>query len=164
MANMCDFTMKIVGNNPVNLVTFYNMISQNGTTWMGRGAEVVMDNIKEEDGRYSTILNGWCKWSVESALIDNAISMRTEPERWSVNDYDRNGNKLRFVTLYEACNELGLDMEVYSEEPGIGFSEHKLFRDGILDENKCVNYWEDYNEETDEYIPHGGFGDWKFEI
>ena len=36
-----------------------------------------------EDGIDRAFIDGWCKWSVQSAMVDNAISMRETPERWS---------------------------------------------------------------------------------
>lgn len=164
MANLCSFNMVVIGNKKENIDLFHNMMNQNGTTWMGRGAEVSIDNIDEEEGRYRAELSGWCKWSVEAAMVSNAISMRTHPEIWSGHGKDEHGNDLRFITLYEACKELDLDMEVYSEEPGCEFQEHYLFKDGNLEVSECVHYTEEYDEEEGEYIPHGGFGDWDFEI
>lgn len=163
MANLCSFSMIIVGNKKENIDLFCNIMNQNGTTWMGRGAEASIDNIEEIDGRYRAELSGWCKWSVEAAMIDNAISMRNEPEIWSGHGYDSNGNKLRFITLYEACEELDLDMEVFSEEPGCGFQEHYLFRNGVLEKDESCDYSEEYDEDTEEYEPIGGF-EWDFEL
>ena len=163
MANLCDFSMMVTGNKE-NIDLFYNMMNQNGTTWMGRGAEAEIVDVEEIDGKCRTEISGWCKWSVNASMVLDAISMRTEPEIWSGHGYDKNGNKLRLVTLFEACKELDLDMEVYSEEPGCGFQEHYLFKDGNLEVSECVRYTEEYDEEKDEYVPHGGFGDWDFEI
>jgi hypothetical protein len=66
--------------------------------------------------------------------------------------------------MFEACNQLQLDMEVYSEECGVGFEEHFIFIDGELIIDECVDIVEKYNEETMEYERYGGFGDWDFEI
>ena len=46
---------------------------------MGRGAEAEINYNDEETAQ----IDGWCKWSVQSAMIDNAISMRTEPNLWA---------------------------------------------------------------------------------
>ena len=164
MANLCSFMMVVVGNTEENINLFLDMMNQNGKTWMGRGAEASIDNIEHEDGKYRAEISGWCKWSVEAAMVDNAISMREHPEKWSGHGKDDDGNELRFITLYEACEELNLDMEVYSEEPGCEFQEHYLFRDGILELEETEHYEEVYNEETEDYEGIGGFGDWDFEI
>lgn len=178
MANMCDFVMRVRGKRE-NIEEFYNALIQNGKIYMGRGAEA---EINYEDGNTAQI-KGWCKWSVVSALIDNAISMRTEPNRWS---FDEDVSELEFITLIEACKKWNVDMEVYSEEPGCCFQEHFIVIDGELVVDECVE-WNEYciddfetKEEaevelgieiTDEewesgeaFISRDGFGEWIFEI
>ena len=66
--------------------------------------------------------------------------------------------------MLEACEQLNLDMEVYSEEPGCGFQEHYVFADKVLVVNESVDYTEEYDEENDEWVSEGGFEDWSFEI
>lgn len=88
--------------------------------------------------------------------------MRTEPEKWCF-DKDTDKSKLTFITLYEACEQLQLDMEVYSEEPGCGFQEHYVFVDGQLVTEETTDYTEEYNGEIDEWESSGGFI-WDFEI
>ena len=178
MANICNFTMYVKGNNE-DIESFYNALVQEGDVYMGRGAEA---EIRYEDN--AAFIDGWCKWSVQSALVHNAISMRTNPEMWAWgNDVD--STQLEFVTLFEACREWNLDMEVYSEEPGCEFQEHYICLKGDVVCDECVEYHEydiyDYEikEEAEEelgieitddewdkedYIYRGGFENWDFEI
>jgi hypothetical protein len=180
MANICDFVMRVKGKRE-NIEKFYNTMHQNGNVYMGRGAEA---EINYEDNDIAEI-NGWCKWSVVSALIDNAISMRTEPGKWYFGA-NFNFSKTQFVTLIEACRRWDIDMEVYSEESGCAFQEHYMVVDGDLVIDECVEWNEycidDYEtkeeaereleiEITDEewdskdsFISRGGFGEWNFEI
>ena len=131
---------------------------------MGRGAVVDITDMEEvENGKCRCEINGNTKWSVQTSMVDNAISMRTEPNKWSFGE-DVDKTERSFVTLFEACEQLGLDMEVYSEECACGFQEHYLFIDGELVAKECVDYSEEYNEETEEYESSGGFDDWDFEI
>ena len=163
MANTCIFSMVVKGKKE-NIETFLDMMQQKGKVWMGRGAIVDFTDLGEvESGKHRYQIDGETKWSIQSSLISNAVSMRTEPEKWCFND-GTDKTELSFVTLFEACERLDLDMEVYSEECGIGFQEHFLFVDGELLADECVDYTEVYNEETDEYEPEGGFDDWDFEI
>lgn len=166
MANICDFSMVVRGKKE-NIETFKNMMSQVGTVYMGRGAEIDFEDMEElnelSDNDYRCQLDGQTKWSVMSSLIDNAISMRKDSSRWYFGE-DVDKSKLSFVTLFEACEQLNLDMECYSEESGCGFQEHYLFVDGELIEDECVDYSEEYDEEKDEWISTGGFEEWDFEI
>lgn len=177
MANICSFVMKVRGSKE-NVEQFHKALNQNGKIWMGRGAET--DLTFEEDG--AAFMSGWCKWSVISALVDDAISMRTEPERWSHADGDE---EHEYITLFEACKKWNLVMEVYSEEGGCEFQEHFICNKGDVICSECVDWHEyeicDYNtkEEAEEalgfeisddewkhedWINRGGFGDWVYEI
>lgn len=179
MANICSFVMKVRGEKE-GIEQFYKALSQEGKIWMGRGAEA--DISFNDDG--AALMSGWCKWSIASALIDNAISMRTEPERWH---HEPGDEELEYITLYEACKRWNLAMEVYSEEGGCQFQEHFVCDRGDVICEECVD-WEEYDvwdyetkeeaeeelgeEFTDEEwesredgrITRGGFESWDFEI
>lgn len=183
MANICSFQMCVRGNCG-NIEKFYDALSQKGSIYMGRGAEAEIE-FESED---RAMITGWCKWSIQSALIDNAESMRSNPERWWWGD-DVNPKTLEFITLWEACKKWNLDMEVYSEEGGCCFQEHYVFVDGDIICEECVN-WEEYavedfetkeeaeeelgvtftdeewqNRKANDYrICRGGFENWDFEI
>ena len=181
MANICSFSMKVKGNKE-DIIQFYRALNQKGKIWMGRGAETDLGFNDDE----TAFMSGWCKWSIISALIDNAISMRREPSRWSFGDgVDR--DEIEFITLYEACKRWNLVMEVYSEECGMQFQEHFICDKGDVICEECVP-WEEYDvyeyetkEEAEEdlevkftdeewknqddgRITRGGFENWDFEI
>jgi hypothetical protein len=165
MANICSFSMMVRGKKE-SIETFKKMMNQTGTVYMGRGAEIDFEDMEEinelNDNDYRCQIDGQTKWSIQSSLIDNAISMRNDIGRWCFGD-DIDKTKLSFVTLFEACEQLSLDMECFSEETGIGFQEHYLFIDGKLIKDECVDYSEEYDEDADEWIGEGGF-EWDFEI
>lgn len=181
MANICSFSMCVRGKRK-DIGSFYNAMTQNGNVYMGRGADA---DIEYEDEDNRAFISGWCKWSVQSAMVDNAISMREEPDMW----YWGEGvdiTQLEFITLFEACEKWNLDMEVYSEESGCCFQEHYVCINGNIICDECVE-WNEYclsdyetKEEAEteleieitdkewnseeEYIGRGGFESWDFEI
>lgn len=183
MANICGFSMMVRGNRN-NIEAFYNAMRQKGKVWMGRGANA---EIEYEDVSNRAFINGDCKWSIRSALVDNAISMQTDPTGWYFGE-GVDGSEFEFITLFEACKKWNLNMEVYSEECGCEFQEHYVFVDGDLICDDCVDYseynisefdikeeaeeelgititdeeWE--NKDMDEWISRGGFENWDFEI
>ena len=183
MANICGFSMQVNGTHE-NIEKFYNAMSQNGNIYMGRGAEAEIhyDDDYDCEGNDRAFIDGWCKWSVQSAMIDNAISMRTNPEIWAFHNVDV--SQLEFITLVEACERWNLEMEVFSEEPGCCFQEHYIVRNGIVEVHECVEwceYWVDDFETKEEaeqelemeitdeeweegVVQRGGFGEWVFEI
>lgn len=178
MANICSFNMKVIGKHE-DIEKFYNAMSQNGKIYMGRGAAA---EISYHDD--CAFIDGWCKWSVISALIHNAQSMRTEPERWHWGNGDP--SELEFITIVEATEKWNLVVEVYSEECGCCFQEHYVFDNGDILVDECVDYYEhwieEYStkeeaeeelgifistkewEENEGYIIRGGFDDWEFTI
>ena len=179
MANLCSFSMYVRGSHG-DIEQFYNAMSQKGNIYMGRGAEAEI--VWDDDD--AAAIDGWCKWSVISSLVDNAISMRTEPNKWAWGDEDK-AKDLEFITLFEACKKWNLSMEVYSEESGCCFQEHYVCVNGDVLIDDCVD-WEEYcicdydsKEEAEEelgikitdeeweredFISRGGFGNWDFEI
>lgn len=73
----------------------------------------------------------------------------------------------RGTTLLEIRKTYNVDIKVYSEEPGLCFQEHYVIKNGCLEVEEEVPYYENYNEETGEYESEGGFGSWdtwKFSI
>lgn len=180
MANICSFSMKVRGNKE-DIEQFYNAMMQKGTIYMGRGAEA---DIEWDDDDVA-LIDGWCKWSVQSAMVTNAISMRTEPDIWYWGD-GVSSEGLEFITIFEACKKWNLIMEVYSEEGGCQFQEHYICDKGDIICDECVE-WEEYD--IDEYetkkeaedelgirltneewankydrVTRGGFPNWDFEI
>lgn len=177
MANICDFDMRVVGRKE-NIKQFIDALTHNGTIWMGRGADVQMVDYDDEKQEAVT-LGGWCKWSIQSSLIDDAVSMRTNPGIW----YKLN-TSYEYITLWEACERWDLKMEVYSEEPGCCFQEYYVCCNGDVLVDECVDWYEyplfDYESfekakeeipdltikewEKEEYVSRGGFESWVFTI
>ena len=182
MANLCSFLMKVRGNKE-DILQFYKALTQDGKIWMGRGAGA---DIEFEDNDFAA-LTGTCKWSIQSAVIDNAISMRTDSRPWYFGE-GLSSKDFEFVTLYEACKRWNLVMEVYSEECGCQFQEHFVCDKGEVLCDDCVG-WEEYfvedyetKEEAEEDLEititdeewatgleegcftRGGFESWDFEI
>lgn len=145
MANICVFNMMVKGNKD-GIEKFYEALTQDSPeAWIGRGAEA--DILYDNDN--TAYIDGNCKWSIQSALIDDAISMQEQEE-------EEMSQAQEFLTIWEACEKYHVNMEVFSWEPGEKFSEHYKYENGeITDE--CVDYEEIYDEETDDYITEGGF-------
>ena len=96
MANICSFSMMVKGKKE-NIEQFVDMIEQKGTVWMGRGAVVYFTDMEEaENEKYRCKIDGETKWSIQSSMVDNAISMRTEPNNWSFGE-DVDKTELSFI-------------------------------------------------------------------
>ena len=147
MANLCDFDMRIQGKKG-NIRKFCDALQQNGNTWIGRGSEGVIsydDGSAKDDEIVGATFNGWCKWSVQSALIGCALQMRNNPEKWNFTEEER--ATLHIMTLLEASKQYSLDIEVFSREPGCSFSEHMLIRQGEIEIDEVTEYYEYFLDE-----------------
>lgn len=115
MANCCYFTMKIAGK-PEQVSQFVHSLNHG----FGRIYSFEADPIfAEKDPRPGSPLvavvgQGDCAWSISTAM----------------------------PKLQEESARLGLCIEAFSSEPGIGFQEHYLYDKGILLEDECVDYCE----------------------
>lgn len=158
MANVCIFEMVVKGSRE-NIDKFIDALTQKGNVWMGRGAYIT-DPIY---GERSVSLYSQVKWSIQSSLIDDAESMRKQAETgdgcWG--DLPEN---TEFLTLFEACEKYGVNMEAYSSEPGMAFQEHLRYENGdIL--NDSVPFEEIYDDETYELLDTvGGYPSWDFTV
>ena len=155
MANVCTFQMMITGNKD-GIEKFYKALTQASTdAWMGRGADASI----EYENDSTAYVDGDCKWSIQSALIDNAESMQEQKDNDGDGDWywDEEASQVKeFLTIWEACEKYHVNMEAFSWEPGEQFSEHYKYENGeITDE--CVDYSQEYDEEEDDYIEIGGF-------
>ena len=140
MANFCAFSMKVVGEK-TNVDSFVSALEQKGKFCMGRGGVIdVEDNF---DG--GSILEGEVKWSLSASLIEAAVSMRKQKETgkgywyWPEDGFIDNHE---FVTLPEASELFGVDVEAYSTEPLHEFAEHILVKKGVTVIDDCVPYRE----------------------
>ena len=190
MANMCWVEMELVGGKQ-NLIDFIRALNQEGNVWVGRGMEASYDELKEiypGSGKYTTRVYGDTKWSINSSMIDNAISMNHQKETgegpWAEIDKE---TLTEFLTLEQACKRFSVHLEAFSSEPGCEFEEHIIIKAGLMQLNDSVDmqeldipYWRDdegltceqFNEEfacdidariydrADEAIKLGGYNDW----
>ena len=67
MANICSFSMKVRGEHD-NIEKFYNAMMQQGTVYMGRGADASID-YDDEDG--TAQIEGW--FTVPALIIKVAV-------------------------------------------------------------------------------------------
>ena len=116
MANSCYVTGKISALNVEDLKKFLDVM----------GNEKFMDLDYEEiddwgEGERKTVrFYGDCKWSISSSINSSSY-----------------GNALDKTTK-------GLIVEMWSQEPGVGFEEHVVYANGTCLCDDCVN-WTEYN-------------------
>lgn len=117
MANNCYFDLHVTCKNSEGVLAILNafdldtnnpstdLVGAINDTWTYNKGH---HKTKEfEYGDYFAYIDGDCKWSVRSAILDK--------------------NKLQ-----EIISKYKLNLEIYSEEPGCGFMEHYLWEEGEL--------------------------------
>ena len=127
MANNCSFQMRIKGSlqmiadfvailyNDGPIVEYSDDVVRNGMhgkvyhlgkDYIGRvwdGRAILPKNAKRKKGEVLCEIFGDCAWSVQTAMFDS---------RHNIKDV--------------AC-DMGLTIEIWSDEPGVGFREHYYF-------------------------------------
>lgn len=188
MPNYCDYSMCVKGKKE-NIKEFikviqadydYNSMRFSFDRHMFRVFEANCEEIEQVgEDMYQAIINGYCAWSVSSCMLG-------EPHSYYARGKETYNEKIfRGTTLPLESERLGIDIEVYSSEIGMCFQEHYIIRNGIVEVDDCVDWYEyfldDYNtkEEAEkelgititdeewnshEAISRGGFGEWDFEI
>lgn len=126
MANNCAFDMRIAGKEPA-VMEFVQMLRWEGPfeeSGLGRVYSFDLDESMTERANCdsSTICVfgfGDCAWSLQTAMLD-------WPHR----------------PMLPETQRLGLVVEAFSSEPGIGFQEHILINQGQMIVDECVDYEE----------------------
>lgn len=136
MANNCLFDMKIVGVEK-NIQEFIQMMKWQGPykeNGLGRVFSFEIDpTLHEKDPRGGDLVSvvgiGDCAWSFKGAVLDNTHH-----------------------NILDETARLGLVLEIYTSEPGIGFQEHLLINKDEIVVNETVDYEEHWIEGAEESV------------
>lgn len=172
MANICSWSMKIVGSNAESVKKMIEALDHKyGTPGIHAACteawtceEVKRVGLKNV---FTAEMGGDCKWSMSSSMMCGGGP-----------DYPE------CHSLPQLCKELGVGIHAYSEEPGMGFEEQIIIdADGSVqvdDSVEMMEYWwdreqsiDDFNKEYDthfteedfngeDYVKVGGYGSWDF--
>lgn len=134
MPNYCDYEMKIVGTKKaINRVieclkADYNYgVEKPSHKHFFRVFDCWGDDedfVEERNGLFSKIVFGDCAWSCSSCMLSGNYSYYQDVKK---------SNKDTFMGTDLAEQSKDCTIEVFSEETGMGFSEHYLFKNG-----KCL--------------------------
>ena len=122
MANRCDFRMIVRGKGE-NVETFYKYLTyyEGSPKYFARIFDANIDSETfDENGIKTMKLYGDCAWSVYSCMCEGSYTYYT----------DSHGTDPKLTCLREATEELQLEVEIKSEEPGMGFWEHFHYKNG----------------------------------
>ena len=130
MPNYCDFEMKVRGSKTA-IARVFKCLNTDYNYGEGKPshqhffrvfqADKAEEPTKNQDGTYTQVIYGYCAWSVSSCMLDGAFSYYQSVKK----DHP---DIFMGTTLEEQSEDCLI--EVFSEEPGMGFSEHYIFKNG----------------------------------
>lgn len=131
MPNYCDFQMIVRGskesiNELIDILEYRHPLYS---------FYRVLDSYVYEEGEGYACICGDVAWSVNSTLLDQSAK----------NVNHRNST---LTTLDKESARLNLCCEIFSSEPGIGFQEHYIIKDGQILTEECVDYSEYWFEDS----------------
>lgn len=132
MPNYCFYEMRVKGDKE-NCEELLSILKGEHKRYFYR---VMRDEVVFREWEAGEMwISGFCAWSVDGTFCSK--------EQYC--DYD-----FPSTTLLEESILLNLDIEIYSDEAGIGFAEHYHFLSGEVLADELVDY-EEYYWDTDEY-------------
>lgn len=144
MANNCVYSLLVVGEKE-NVNEFISMMDYTHPQGIcfARIFEAY-ESLRKllPDGRTAALIEGDCAWSVYSCMMEGYGTYYSDKEM-------RSGDP-KLTTLTHESKRLGLDIEIFSEEPGIGFTEHYRIINGQILDYTCDDYSE-YYYDSDEF-------------
>lgn len=143
MPNYCCYEMRVRGK-PENIDELIDVMTDYDHPrhfWRVFSAEPFYFP-EEEDGTVVAGISGDCAWSVYTCMFDGELT------------YAELADPQVRTSLQKESARLGLEIEVYSDEPGVGFQEHYYFANGkelVNDSVDCMHaYFDDDDAETEE--------------
>lgn len=170
MPNYCDYEMKIRGSKTAieRVIECLNADYNYGEGKPSHKhffrvfqAEKAGNIKRNEDGTYTQVIYGYCAWSVASCMLDGGFSY--------YNVVKKDHPEIFMGTTLKEQSE-DCTIEVFSEEPGMGFSEHYIFKSGecLCEEEREITSggydkngeptenidWEEYDGDTIIFNPY----------
>lgn len=191
MPNYCDYEMKVLGrkeaveefikvmkaNYDYGKMEFSHDRHMGGRVFEANPYD--FEKVDDDDELWAVMIDGYCAWSVHSCMFDGGHTYYNDLK-------SAYKEKCRSTTIPIEAERLDLDVEVFSQETGIGFEEHYVVRKGEVITDDCVDcteyYLGEYNTKAEAEkeldieisdkewesgecsIVRGGFGSWNFEI
>ena len=152
MANDCYYQMKAVSKDKAALERLLKIMQyQDDEYYIYRCFSAEEYDKDEVEDFFVSYIDGDVAWSCDKWF--NAEDEEVPNE---------DGNGAHLIRLDVLCEKLKIGMEVWSQEPGVGFEEHYIVHaDGKIIVNDCEDWheiWEDEDgEELDQPEEEGGF-------
>ena len=174
MANNCFYDMRVAGKKETveSVIEFVKNHSYDG-------CDVYDENESSTEYEKDVFINGDVKWSVMTAWNTDKYY---DQSRTSFAITTSKGEKVAGVTDTELQERImraeeerrkgpsildfkdDINIEIYSEESGMGFAEHFIIKNGEIVVDDTRHFSEIYNEENDTIIRKGGYAVYDFDF
>ena len=127
MANSCLYKMHVKGDVK-NIEEFLRVMTDydyDRHFWRVFSAEAY-GKIENEDGSFTYYIDGECAWAVYSCMLMKNGAYAT-------------GDNEKDTSLQLESKRLNLEIEVFSEEEGMGFQEHFHYKNGEIITEESVD-------------------------
>ena len=139
MANNCWYDMHVCGTRE-SLDEFWHVLQDYDYPrhfYRVFSAEKY-DSYQNKDGTFTDCISGDCAWSVRSCMTIAPVGTYAK------------GDRETDTSLQLESQRLGLKIEVFSAETGVGFQEHYRYENGVEIANEETDYGE-FEFEPSEY-------------
>ena len=172
MPNICDYAMGIEGKQE-NIHKLHTIMSKEDYTSGPHLFRVFDADLIQDDEDFGEIV-GSCAWSVSVCMLEESSAAYIHGD-----DASSNGTSLERLS-----KDLELKIEIYSDEPGVGFQEHYVIENGEITVKEIEDveyYWtdefdtvEEFNKaynlnvskvayENEDQIQIGGYEEWSYD-
>ena len=151
MANNCFYTIKAVSKDKNALERLIKIMNyEDNEYYIYRCFSAYKDDEYDKNDLYVIMISGDCAWSCVKWFDNQEVFT------------DKDENNAHYVTLDILCEKLKIGIELFSEEPGVGFQEHYVVHSNgnkVVDEEAewIQKFFDEDGEELDEPIEEGGF-------
>lgn len=161
MPNYATYEARILGDkeNVMKVVEIFQRENYEDGEHMFRifEAELFGDELQESErvkGKHVAIITGYCAWSLATCMFRDQSSYYGHPDASS-----------NAIDITEISKKYDVEVEMYSEEEGIGFEEYyyikngKILKEGIAEDLEIITpeFYDDYEEFTEEYEAQPSF-------
>ena len=152
MANCCGWDMMVVGKDKASLDRLLKILKyEDKEFYLYRVFDAYVNTKPRKRGDYYVArYYGDVAWSA-----DPWVNATPNPD-------EKNDRGASYTNLREICKTLGIGVEIWTEEPGVGFQQHIIIDSrgevGVDDSEDWTDGYED--EDGEEVEEEGGFADY----
>lgn len=130
MANYCEFMMKVKGSKE-SILSFKEVLERSDKYQSDNIlAGLISYDASDIHSEYAYI-TGICKWSVHTSFMEG------DGTYYSDSLTDKKSFPFTLTNIVKLAKELDITIEVFGEEPGMGFIEYYLITPQGVEEDIC---------------------------